>query len=268
MKRLRSGRVRSLSALALCAALASTTALSYAQSEGHGDHAAQAAHGEGHGPAHGNGHGEAHGDGHEAAGEHGEGHGAHHAPDSINWTSFGGTHTNAEGHEVKNPPPFIASVINFLLLLVIVVMAVKRMINPALATRRAAVEAEIAEAQRLREEAAAMHKDYTERLARMDEELNALRDEIRQAGETEAKRIIAEAEARADRMVREGEQAMAQEVRALRDDLRREAVESAVRGAEAAVRKAIGAQDQSRLTEEFLTDLEKQATSGREGAQA
>jgi F0F1-type ATP synthase membrane subunit b/b' len=46
-------------------------------------------------------------------------------------------------------------------LLVLGYMAVRRVVNPGLAARRAAVETEIAEAKRLHDEAAALHQEYT-----------------------------------------------------------------------------------------------------------
>lgn len=168
--------------------------------------------------------------------------------------------TQEGGREVKGPPPFLfGPVLNFAVLVVILYMAVRRMINPALAARRAAVETEIAEAKRLHDEAAAIHKSYSARLDGLADELAALKADIVKQGEAERDRIIAEAEARAERMRTEGTQAIEQEMRALRDELRREAVVAAVQSAEETLRKSVTAADHSRLVDDFITALEAEA---------
>lgn len=164
------------------------------------------------------------------------------------------------GREVKAPPPFLfGPVLNFAVLMVIVYMGIRRVVNPSLAARRAAVETEIAEAKRLCDEAAAMHKEYTARLEGLEEEIAALRADLVKQGEAERDRIIAEAQARAERMRVEGVQAIEQEMRALREDLRREAVLAAVSAAEEAIRKNVSAADQVRLVDDFIAALELEA---------
>ena len=220
--------------LLLAGALAFGTmpAVSFAQSEGEGS---------------------AHAGEHEsgAAGEHaGEHH--DHNPSPINLFEFG--HRDPEG---RPQPPLLASVINFLLLLGILAFVVRKSINPALADRRAAIEAEIGEAQRLRAEAEALHREYTERLEKMESEFAELRVEFQRAGETEYQCIIEEANRRAERMGQDGQFAIQQEMKQLRDDLMRQAVESASTSAEKAVRAQISPTDQGKLADEYLVNLEK-----------
>lgn len=196
--------------------------------------------------------GSAHAGEHEGAeGEHAEGHHDHN-PAPINWLEFG--HRDPEG---RPQPPLIASIINFTLLLGILVFAVRRAINPALADRRSAIEAEIGEAQRLRAEAEALHREYSDRIASMEDEFAAMRVEFQRAGEVEYKRIIEDANQRAQRMREEGEFAIQQEMKQLRDDLLRQAVDSAAASAEKAVRAQISPQDQGKLADEYLASLEK-----------
>jgi F-type H+-transporting ATPase subunit b len=130
------------------------------------------------------------------------------------------------------------------------------------AARRKAVESEIGEAQRLKAEAESMHREYSEKLAQLDSELRAIREEFQRAGKAEAERIVTEATARAERMQKEGQQLVEQELRQLRADLHRQAVDAAVSSAESAVRGAIGPQDQSRLADEYLANLEKAPRDG------
>ncbi len=197
-----------------------------------------------------------------AAGEHapegaehgGEAHGGHHehGPGPVNWLAFG--HHDSEG---RTQPPFVASVINFLILMGILVFAVKRMVNPALAERRRAIEAEIGEAQRLRAEAEALHREYTERLANVQTELDAIKAEFVRSGEAEHKRIIDEATQRAERMGQDAEVAIRQELKQLRDDVMREAAMAATESAEKTLRAQISPQDQTRLADQYLAVIEK-----------
>jgi F-type H+-transporting ATPase subunit b len=201
-------------------------------------------------------------EGHAATHEHTDEHGGAHGPGAINWTEFGGTRTDGHGETQPNPPPFVASLFNFLLLLGILFWAVTRKVNPALSDRRTAIQAEMDEAKRLRTEAEEMHREYSERLGRMESEFAALRAEFIQAGETESARIIAEAKTRAERMQRDGELTIQQEIRQLRSDLLREAVEAASSSAEQTVRSSINAGDQGRLADDYLAHLEKDAMKG------
>jgi len=162
--------------------------------------------------------------------------------------------------EVKAPPPFLfGPVLNFGVLAVVLYMAVRRVVNPGLAARRAAVETEIAEAKRLHDQAEAIHREYTARLAGLETEIATLKADLVKQGEAERDRVIAEAQARAERLRAEGTQAVEQELRALREELRREAVVAAVTAAEEAVRKGITPADQARLVDDFVASLESAA---------
>jgi F-type H+-transporting ATPase subunit b len=141
-------------------------------------------------------------------------------------------------------------------------------VNPALAARRAASETEIAEAKRLHDEAQALHKEYTDRLANLSTELAALKADFVKQGEAERDRIVADAHARAEKMRAEGTQVIEQELRALREELRRDTVLAAVTAAEEAVRKNITAADQSRLVDDFVQSLEREIQTPTGGARA
>jgi len=204
-----------------------------------------------------------HASGETAPGEHADGeHGAGaeeraHRAEPMNWTNFRAPATrDAHGVAHPAPTPFIANLVNFAILLLLLYMALRRVINPALASRRSAVEAEIGEAQRLRAEAETIHREYTDKLARLDDVIAEMRREFREGGEAERERIVREAREKAERMQADADVAIAQELRQMREDLLREAVEAAVSGAESAIAKAIAPADQTRLVDEYLSSLE------------
>jgi F-type H+-transporting ATPase subunit b len=208
-------------------------------------------------------------------GEHGGGevHEGFHNPGPMNWTSLHPdevvTHHGTEEVRRPGPPPFLAPIVNFLILATILYMAIQRSVNPALAERRAAVETELAEARRLKDAAEALLKECKAREARLDDERRELAAELRRAGEQERDRLVAEARQRAERMRAAGAAAAEQELKNLREALRQEAVLLAAAAAEEAVRKALTADDQRRLADGYVSDLEALApTPTTSGAQS
>jgi len=197
-----------------------------------------------------------------AAGEHasesheasasGEGHEHHLQP--VNWTNFGCGARGAGAHPL--PPPFMVAVTNFMLLVAILYIAVQRAVNPALASRRAAVEVELTEAQRLRTEAEALHKEYSERVARMEQEFATIRADMARAGEAEYAKIIEHAGERAEQIRQEATLTLEHEFKQLRDELLRHAVAAAHDGAEKALRTQVTGDDQAKLADQFITRLD------------
>ncbi len=181
----------------------------------------------------------------------------------FNMTSYPApTVTDAHGNQAKGATAFIGPVINFVLLMVLGYMALRRSINPALAARRAAIETEIAEAQRMHTEAESMHQEYADKLARLDEEIARLKADFTRAGEAERDRIVAEAREKAERMRADARASIEQEVKTLRDELHREAVIAAVAAAEDTVRKTITAADHGRLADDYIQSLDAEAQQG------
>jgi len=262
---------RVVSACLLGAALCVSPAVfaQHPEPAAHGDpgsHGSPAGHGDPAAPGEHAAHGE-----HAGHGEHGA-HAGFHQPGPINWFNPS-PHEEVERHggvEVRRPgpPPFVGPIVNFLILLAIGYMALRRAINPALASRRAAIESELNEASRLRTEAEGMHAEYTARLAGLEAEIERIKGDFVRAGETERDRIVADAQAKAARMRQDGADTVAQEFKALREDLRRVAVLAAATAAEATVRQSINAADQSRLADEFVASLEAHIRDQAEGAQA
>lgn len=193
---------------------------------------------------HGAGHGaEAHVGGEEhgeaAHGEHAEGHGEHHAAtwDDIDWFDLGG------------------SIVNFGLLMLILFVLLRRSLPEFLSNRRAAVVEGMEEAKRVKEEAEAKYAEYSERIDNLDAELDRLREEMRRAGMDERDRIVADASKKAEKMRDEARFLIEQQMKQLREDLTREAIEAAIAAAEAALVKGTTPADQERLAKEYLASI-------------
>ena len=151
----------------------------------------------------------------------------------------------------------IASFVNFFVLVSVFIYLFRDKVTSSLKARRAAIENELNEAQRLRKEAEAKHKEYSDRLARLDQELDQIKRDMTAAGTKERDRIVAEAEEKASRMRKEAEFIIEQQVKQLREELTREASEAAVTAAEQLLVKATTSFDQQRLAQEYLAALQK-----------
>ncbi|HEY2514979.1 MAG TPA: ATP synthase F0 subunit B [Polyangiaceae bacterium] len=183
---------------------------------------------------------------------------AEHAPAPINWFDFSN----------KEQPPYGAMLLNFAILMVMYYALGKKPVAQALKTRRASVAKEIEEAQKMRHEAEERALKYQEKLKHLDAELKETRETLRSAGEAERDRIVREAEEKAARMEKDAKFLVEQEVKQLRGEMTRDAIEMAVVAAEELLRKRITPADQERLAEDYLSQLTAKRPSGTQEARA
>lgn len=169
-----------------------------------------------------------------------------------------------EHHGEWNYVGLAASVLNFVILLVILVWLGKDKVRDFLSGRREEIASSIESAQRIKAEAEKKHAEYTERLKQLDSELETLKSEMIKAGEAERDRIVADAEAKASRMRKEAEFLIEQQTKQLRADLLKEAVAAAAEQAEQMLTKATTPHDQQRLAQEYLNQLQKSANGASE----
>jgi F-type H+-transporting ATPase subunit b len=172
---------------------------------------------------------------------------------------------HATEHHGPDVTMLIASFVNFFVLISVFIYLFRDKVTASLKERRAAIENELNEAQRLRKEAEAKHKEYSDRLAKLDQELEQIKRDMIAAGTKERDRIVAEAEEKAARMRKESE-FIIEQLKQLREEITREASEGAVAAAEQLLLKATTSFDQQRLAQEYLTALQK--NGGEEKPQA
>ena len=154
--------------------------------------------------------------------------------------------------------------LNFAILLGLYYRYGKKPIAEGLKNRRATVAREIEEARRMQKEAEARAAKYQEKLSHLEAELKDTRDSLQAVGEAERDRLIREAEEKATRMERDATFLVEQELKQLRAELTREAVETAILAAEELLRKRITSSDQERLAEDYLAQLAAKRPSGHE----
>ena len=174
-----------------------------------------------------------------------------------------GGHEPLTFHSLITSREFQGTLVNFVALLLLFAWVIRKKGNPALAERRKEVEAELAEAQRLRAEAEARHREAAMRLEKLDQEMVRLRSEMIKAGEAERDRIVAQAEEKAARMRKDTSFLIDQQIKQLRKDLTREAANAAVIAAQELLERTTTDADQERLAESYLERLDEVFEEGR-----
>ena len=152
---------------------------------------------------------------------------------------------------------FQGTVINFLVLVGLIAWVIRKKGNPALAARRAEVEKELAEAQRLRAEAEKRHMGTALRLEKLDQEMLQIRGDMIKAGEAERDRIVAQAEEKAARIRKDTSFLIDQQIKQLRKDLTQQAASAAVIAAQELLQERTTDADQDQLSEAYLTRLDE-----------
>jgi F-type H+-transporting ATPase subunit b len=228
---------------------------------------------QGHGAAaqHGNAAQGAPGHAEAAHGEHGE-HGEHDEkapPPPINWWhGLLGEKANEPPSILwrapGEPPPFLASLINFGILVLVVNRYGRKALANGLVKRKEGITREIDEATRMRKSAEERLEQYEAKLAKISDELERVRREFREQGERDKERIIQEAKERRERMRKDTEFVLLQEAKQIRHELLAEVVAQATRVATEILSKNTTLGDHDRFAEAFLHQLRTSArmTSG------
>jgi F-type H+-transporting ATPase subunit b len=157
------------------------------------------------------------------------------------------------------PAPFLASAINFAILLLIVNRYGRKAMTDALVKRKENITREIDEATRLRRSAEERLAQYEAKLEKISEELERVRREFREQGERDKERIIQEAKERSLRMRKDTELVLLQEAKQMRQELLAEVVREATRIATEILAKNTTLGDHDRFAEAFLQQLRTSA---------
>ena len=178
---------------------------------------------------------------------------AQHETEEAGVQEEGGDH--AEHALEWSPVRLAGGVVNFGIWLALVIYGLGKVVPPFLAKRRAAIVDGLEEARQLSDAAEAKHAEYSDRIDNLDAELARMREEFKRAGFAERDRMVADAASRAEKTHAETRFLVAQQMKQLREDLTREAIEAAVAAAEKILRERSTAADQQRLADDYLSRL-------------
>jgi len=193
-------------------------------------------------------------------------------PEKFNFADFDryGKQREAANNGKGGTPvtPYVYILFNALVLYGMYYYLGKKPIGAGLKARRDAVAKELDEATQIKTEAKAKLAEYSHRLTKLDQELERMKKELTLAGEKDRDRIVKEAEERAERMKKDAQFLLDQEVKQMRIDLQKYAVEAAMRAAEKALESKVSAEDRQRIAEEYVAMIGKLPEPGAKGALA
>jgi F-type H+-transporting ATPase subunit b len=147
---------------------------------------------------------------------------------------------------------FLYRVLNFTVAFGLLAYFIAKPLRKGMAGRREEIKNALAQAQAAREEAEAKFREYDAKLSRAAEEIEGIYLGIRQEGELEQEKILANARAAAEKIKSEAERTAAMEVEKARTGLRKEAAELAIRMANDILRSTVSGADHERLVNEYL----------------
>lgn len=179
-----------------------------------------------------------------AAGEHGAGHG-------------GGEH-----HATLDPKKLAFQFINFAILVGVLGFFGGKAINGALAARYDQMKRDLEEAATARAAAEVRLAEQEKRLANLEREVAALKAAIKEEAEKEQKLLLTAAEEKARRIVDETRFLMDQQVKEAEARFKDEVADAAVKIAEQIVRRSFRPEDEARLNQTFIAELEGIAPGG------
>ena len=196
---------------------------------------------------------------------HGEGHGEaehDHAPtfDDVNWAyGFLGEKADVEPSLLWRPKgmpvPFGALALNAAILYGLLIKFGKTPITNALKARKLGIMKGMEDAAKMKAEAEASLAKYRKKLDGIDQDIERIKREMKEAGEADSARILSEAKERRERLERDARTLIEQELKAAREELMRETVRAAVKSAETTLMAKVGDADQQRLGDEFLASV-------------
>ena len=153
------------------------------------------------------------------------------------------------------PAPFLATCINWLILVWLIALLAKKQLPAALKKRKANLVSGMEEAARVKSEAESRLHELETKLSHIDEEISRITAEMQRAGELERERVLREAEERRTRMERDAARLIETELDGAKEQLRRDVVQAALRQATDEVSRQLTNSDQDRLFDEALGSL-------------
>jgi F-type H+-transporting ATPase subunit b len=180
----------------------------------------------------------------------------------VNWWSFDYGEKTKDASHKGWPPPFGWALVNFAVFLGVLSKILWKPLKDGWEKRHDTIKHELAEATRLRKAAEAQLAEYTKKVSHVDDEVNALLQQLRHDAELDRARIIEAAEHEAQRLKVEADRQIQVEIERARAELRKETVDAALKAAEQILRSHITADDQQRLAKAYVDGVEATRARG------
>ena len=148
------------------------------------------------------------------------------------------------------------TLVTFVIVLVVLKKYAFGPIQDAIDARRTAIEADIDAAQSAREEAQSALAEYRQALAESRKEATKILDDARRVSEEQRKKAIAELEAEKTRLLERAKDEIDAETRNSLQTIKAQLAELTVATAEKVVRTRLDEEEQRRLIDEALADVD------------
>jgi F0F1-type ATP synthase membrane subunit b/b' len=160
--------------------------------------------------------------------------------------------------------PMIAwQVVNIVLVIALFIYLLRRPAPKFFADRAKEIQDLLLKAVRDKEEATARLQEVEAKMAHLKDEVEEIEKAALQQAEVDKQRVQAEAEQARERIRQEAKDEIDRRLVEARRDLRKYAADTAVAAARGALAKGITAEDESRLRDRFLTELEEEGAHER-----
>lgn len=149
----------------------------------------------------------------------------------------------------------LIQVVNFLILIALLSKFLFKPLTRFLAERAEGIEKSLTEARLAREAAAKAQEEYRNQILATQREAALLREQAQREVEAERQRLLQESREEAQRLVVDGKAQIEAETRRAKASLRQEVIGLSLLVAERILGRAMTADDQQRLAEQYLRDL-------------
>jgi F-type H+-transporting ATPase subunit b len=144
---------------------------------------------------------------------------------------------------------------NFAVLLAIVVKFAGKPLKNYLVNRHKGIKERIEEGERMFKEAEALKKEYEDRLAKLDEEIEAFKKVVIEETEKEKQKILEEARGLALKIREQARLTYEQEIREAKGKIKEEIARLTVERAEKLIAERFNKSDNDKMVEEFIEKL-------------
>ncbi|MSP39529.1 MAG: hypothetical protein EXR70_13665 [Deltaproteobacteria bacterium] len=144
---------------------------------------------------------------------------------------------------------------NFLIYAAIIYWFALPLVRDFLKSRREEIVATIAQASAKKQAAEAFVSDYQAKIAGLDQQIKTLQATLRDEGEREKSRLVAEAQSLSQKITADAQFLADQEVKIARQQVRQEMADQAEAAARELVQRNLSAADQSRLADQFIQSI-------------
>lgn len=152
--------------------------------------------------------------------------------------------------------PLLMVIFNFALLVGLLVAFGRKPLGRYLEQRSDSVKQRIDEATALKTAAQARLDEVEARIAKLDDEIAAIKERAQQEFERERKRMLDHATRESEQIAATAERTLTLEIERIRDRLEVQAIDAGLEAAEMLLRRSVSAEDAQRLHREQLASIE------------